>query len=178
MYLICSHYITNKMACNRILFIFPQQDTFHMSTTGYFSYFHHRILFIFPQQDTLLSVQSCSITSIQSGTSPSIVQQNEAGEQKQGSRGVHPSKTLYISKLLAPAHPKQYISKLLANSPMQGGQTNTETAMLSKGGPSFPSKTMYIYQKSYVRLLGYNIVFSERRQKFKTEGKVQYCFFL
>ena len=38
------------------------------------------------QEDTLLSVQSCSITSIQSGTSPSIVQQNEAGEQKQGSR--------------------------------------------------------------------------------------------
>ena len=38
------------------------------------------------QEDTLLSVQSCSITSIQSGTSPSIVEQNEAGEQKQGSR--------------------------------------------------------------------------------------------
>ena len=36
--------------------------------------------------DTLLSVQSCSITSIQSGTSPSIVQENEAGEEKQGSR--------------------------------------------------------------------------------------------
>ena len=96
MYLICSHYITNKMACNRILFIFPQQDTFHMSTTGYFAYFHHRILFIFPQQDTLLSVQSCSITSIQSGTSPSIVPENEAGEEKQGSGDVchHPSKTI------------------------------------------------------------------------------------
>ena len=45
------------------------------------------------QEDTLLSVQSCSITSIQSGTSPSIVQQNEAGEQKQGSR--IPSKTIH-----------------------------------------------------------------------------------
>ena len=80
-----------------------------LASRNYFQCHKSKVVFVacvhISTEDTLLSVQSCSITSIQSGTSPSIVQENEAaaGKTRKQAGRLPPvqnniySKTLYLA---------------------------------------------------------------------------------